>query len=234
MIREDRIHGCVDVQPLAVARGPYGGEHEAGVDSLTVAARSAAGDAACPFCGGPSRRVYSRYLRSLQDLPCSGRALRITVMVRRLSGTVASCSARIFAERRGAAIATPFACCTSRLDRLADHLGLALGGRPGARLAARLLLPVSRDTLLCTLRRRAARPHGTPTAIDIDDWAWKRGQRYGTVICDLQRHRIIDLLPDREPATLDAWLAAHPDIAIVARDRGGYSQAVTRVRPGVP
>ncbi len=176
-------------------------------DSLTVAARSAAGDAACPSCGGRSRRVHSRYLRSLQDLPCSGRVLRIRVMVRRFRCTMGSCPARIFAECLGAAIAAPFARRTTRLDRLVHHLGLALGGRPGAGLAARLLLPMSRDTLLRTLRRRAAGPRGTPTIIGIDDWAWKRGQRYGTVICDLQRRHIVDLLPDREPATLDAWLA---------------------------
>src|SRR3954471_11118537 len=203
-------------------------------DSITVAARSAAGDAACPSCGGRSRRVHSRYHRTLSVLPCSDRVLRISVMVRRFRCTMAPCPARIFAERLGVAIAAPFARRTSRLERLGHHLGLALGGRPGAGLAARLRLPFSRDTLLRTLRRRAVRPRGTPTVIGIDDWAWRRGQRYGTLICDLQRRQIIDLLPDREPATLDAWLAAHPEIAIVARDRGGgYGQAVTRVRPGV-
>ena len=135
------------------------------------------------------------------------------------------------AERLGDGIAAPFARRTARLERLAHHLALALGGRPGAGLAARLLLPMGRDTLLRTLRRRAGRLHGTPVVIGIDDWAWKRGQRYGTVICDLQRRRIVDLLPDREPATLEAWLAAHPEIAIVARDRGGgYGQA----GPGPP
>jgi transposase len=93
---------------------------------------------------------------------------------------------------------------------------------------------MSRDTLLRILRRRAGPPDGIPVVIGIDDWAWKRGQRYGTLICDLERRRIVDLLPDREPATLDAWLTAHPEIAIVARDRGGgYGRAVTRVRPEV-
>jgi transposase len=199
---------------------------------ITVAARSAAPEATCPSCGGRSRRVHSRYRRTLSDLPCSGRVMRISVMVRRFRCTVAPCPARIFAERLGDGIAAPFARRTARLDRLAHHLGLVLGGRPGAGLAARLPLPVSRDTLLRTVRRRAGRPRSTSTVIGIDDWAWKRGQRYGTAICDLQRHRIIDLLPDREPATLDAWLAAHPGIAIVARDRGGgYGQAVTRVCP---
>jgi transposase len=204
-----------------------------GAESITVAARSAASQGTCPSCGQGSRRVHSRYRRTLADLPCSGRALRIGVMVRRFRCTVAACPARIFAERLDLGIAAPYARRTSRLDGLTHHLGLALGGRPGAGLATRLLLPVSRDTLLRTLRRRAGRPEAAASVIGIDDWAWRRGQRYGTLICDLQRHRIVDLLPDREPATLDAWLAAHPGIAIVARDRGGgYRQAVARVHPG--
>ena len=203
-------------------------------DCLAVAARSAAPEAACPCCGGRSRRVHSRYRRTLSDLPCSGRVMRISVIVRRFRCTMATCPAEIFAERLGDGIAAPFARRTARLEQLAHHLALALGGRPGARLATRLLLPTSRDTLLRTWRRRADRPDGAPIVVGIDDWAWKRGQRYGTLICDLERHRIVDLLPDREPATLDAWLAARPEIAIVARDRGGgYGQAVARARPDV-
>jgi transposase len=186
----------------------------------------------CPPCGPRSRRVYSRYDRTLADLPCSGHALRIGVAIRRLRCARAGCPARIFAERLDPGIAARFARRTSRLDRLAHHLGLVLGGRPGAGLATRLLLPVSRDTLLRILRRRAGRPEAPASVIGIEDGAWKRGQRYGTPIGDLQRHRNFDILPDRELATLDAWPAARPEIAIVARDRGGgYRQAITRVRP---
>jgi len=202
-------------------------------DSIAITAGSRAGDAACPACGGRSRRVHSRYTRSLADVPCSGSVMHLSVLVRRFRCAVTGCTARIFAERLGEEVAIPFARRTVRLERLVHHLGLALGGRPGAALAARLMLPVRRDTLLRTLRRHAARPEPAPTAIGIDDWAWKRGQRYGTLVCDLERRRIIDLLPDREPATLDAWLVAHPTVAIVARDRGGYGQAVTRTRPEV-
>ena len=148
-------------------------EREAGC--FTVAARSTAPEATCPSCGGRSRQVHSRYRRTLADLPCSGRAMRISVTVRRFRCTMAACPARIFAERLSDGIAAPFARRTARLERLAHHLALALGGRPGAGLAARLLLPMGRDTLLRTLRRRAGRPDGMPVVIGIDDWAWKRG-----------------------------------------------------------
>ena len=112
------------------------------------------------------------------------------------------------------------------------HLGLALGGRPGQSFARRLLLPVSKDTLLRVVRRRAALPTEAPRVVGIDDWAFKRGQRYGTIICDLERRCIVSLLPDREAATVAAWLAARPSIELIARDRGaGYIQAATDGRP---
>lgn len=101
-------------------------------------------------------------------------------------------------------------------------------------LASRLLLPVSKDTLLRSIRRgiptqEAAPP---PRIIGIDDWAWKKGHRYGTIICDLERRQVIDLLPDREAATVEAWLSGHPGIQIVSRDRGGgHGQAVGRALP---
>ena len=112
------------------------------------------------------------------------------------------------------------------------HLGLALGGRPGQSFARRLLLPVSNDTLLRVVRRRAVQPPRRPRVVGIDDFAWKRGHRYGTIICDLERRRIIDILPDREAATATAWLADHPSITVIARDRGaGYKQAAAEGRP---
>ncbi len=68
--------------------------------------------------------------------------------------------------------------------------------------------------------------------IGIDDWAWKRGQRYGSIICDLERRRVVDLLPDREPGTVEAWLSHHPEITVISRDcGGGYGRAATRTAP---
>lgn len=122
---------------------------------------------------------------------------------------------------------------TSRLEPIVHHLGVALGGRSGADPARHLMLPVSKDTLLRVVRRRVL-PDGADTVnvLGIDDFAWKRGQRYGTLLCNLERRRIIDLLPDREAASVEAWLAAHPEITIISRDRGGgYGQAATKAAP---
>ena len=107
------------------------------------------------------------------------------------------------------------------LDLVVHHLGLALGGRPAASFARRLMLPVSNDTLLRLVRRCGCPPFAAPSVIGIDDWAWRRNQRYGTIICDLEWRQPITLLPDREPATAQAGLAGQPQITVVARDRGG-------------
>jgi transposase len=91
---------------------------------------------------------------------------------------------------------------------------------------------VSNDTLLRVVRRHAAGSATDPRVVGIDDWAWKPGHRYGTIICDLERRRVIDILPDREAATMAAWLAARPSIEVIARDRGaGYRQAAADGRP---
>ena len=129
--------------------------------------------------------------------------------------------------------ATPWARRTARLDEIVHHLGLALGGRPAASFAQRLQLPVSNDTLLRVVRRRGTPAFVPPQAVGIDDWAWKRNHRYGTLICDLERRRTIALLPDREPATAQAWLSGQPQIEVVTRDRGGaYALAAARALPG--
>ena len=94
------------------------------------------------------------------------------------------------------------------------------------------MLPVSRDTLLRVVRGHAPPDRLPVRVIGIDDWAWKRGQRYGSIICDLERRRIVDLLPDREPVTVEEWLSRHPEVRVISRDRGGgYGRAATRAAP---
>ena len=175
----------------------------------------------CPDCTAIAECIHSRYLRRLADLPLAGRQVRLVVVARRFRCDAAFCRRAIFTERFSADVLAPWARRTARLDCLVHHLGLALGGRPAASFARRLMLPVSNDTLLRVVRRRGRPPIPPPIVVGIDDWAWKRNQRYGTIICDLERRRPIRLLPDREPATAQAWLASQPQIAIVARDRGG-------------
>lgn len=198
----------------------------------TIAVISASAASCCPVCGTASHRTHSRYVRKIADLPLAGHWVRLLATVRRFWCDAVRCGRRIFAERFADGALAPWARRTARLDGLVHHLGLALGGRPAASLADRLMLPVSNDTLLRVVRRHGCPPVTPPTVIGIDDWAWRRNQRYGTIICDLERRRPIGLLPDREPATAQAWLTAQPQIEIVARDRGGaYARAACRALP---
>ncbi len=199
---------------------------------ITIQADPREASAWCPVCQRRSHRVHSRYDRRLADLPWQGRAVAIAVTVRRFRCDNARCERKIFVEQLSK-VMTAYSRRSRRLAEIQRHIGMALGGAAGGRLAHRLALPVSGDTLLRLVRRGASvQPPSAPTIIGIDDFAWKRGQRYGTVICDLERRCIIDLLPDRHPATVEAWLARHPGINVVARDRGaGYGHAVARARP---
>jgi transposase len=104
---------------------------------------------------------------------------------------------------------------TGRMEHIIHHLGLALGGRPAASFAQRLMLPVSNDTLLRVVRRRAQVPHEPVSIVGIDDFAWRRNHLYGTIVVDLERRRPVTLLPDRDTATSRAGLADHPSITVV-------------------
>ena len=107
------------------------------------------------------------------------------------------------------------------------------GGEAGARLSRRLAMPVSGDTVLRLVRRRPLPPCPSPRVVGIDDWAWLRGRRYGTIVCDLERRRVVDLLPGRSAAPVREWLAAHPGVAVVSRDRAGpYAEAARTGAPG--
>lgn len=94
-------------------------------------------------------------------------------------------------------------------------------------------MPVSGDTILRLIRAAHLEPIVPPRIVGIDDWAWRRGTRYGTVICDLERNRVIDLLPDRDANSVASWLKRHPGIEIVARDRAGvYADGARKGAPG--
>ncbi len=187
--------------------------------------------ARCTSCDTASKRVHSRYTRTLRDLAIAGQPLVLRVQVRRLRCENSHCSQRIFSESIGH-VAARFQRVTARALAAERNIALALGGEAGSRLAFCLGLPVSGDSLLRRLANMPSPTASAPRVIGVDDWAIRRGQTYGTLICDLERKCPIAMLPNRSAETLTEWLKAHPEIEIISRDRAGeYAKAASDGAP---
>lgn len=200
-------------------------------DAISIFVRTAATYASCPLCGSDARRIHSRYLRRLADLPCFGLPVCLEVTVRRFFCPRSDCPRRIFAERLPGFV-QPHARTTERLCHAQSDIGFALGGEPGSRLSALLAMATSPDTLLRRVKHVTDEPT-QPRFVGIDDWAWLKGRRYGTIVVDLERSRVVDLLPDRDAETVKTWLNDHPGVELVSRDRwSAYAQATVDAAPG--
>ncbi|MGE5334730.1 MAG: ISL3 family transposase [Nitrososphaerota archaeon] len=204
---------------------------------ITVVLRACVGSRPCPVCGTRSERMHSRYVRQVADLPWLEIAVCLQLQVRRFFCDQPECPRTIFTERLPGVVA-PYARRTVRLARLIELVGFLLGGNAGSRLLRHLAnggLPGSRDTVLRAVRRA---PLPAPEALQalrvlsVDDFAFRRGATYGTILVDLERHRVVDLLSERSDVAFARWLRGRAEVRQISRDRGGdYAAGATLGAP---
>ena len=192
--------------------------------------------AMCPLCQRISTARHSDYTRRLGDLPWQGLSVRIWLSVHRYRCRNRACTRKIFCQRVPG-VARVYARRTDRLMEIVGIIGYVAGGLPGSRLLERLSIHTSDDTVLRIVRKNGpASPDQQDQPpiryLGVDDWAWRKYQSYGTILVDLERHCVTDLLPDRSTESLTIWLQKHPTVEVVARDRGGvYADGASQGAP---
>src|SRR5713101_1939210 len=200
-------------------------------EEITLTLRTISPTASCPSCGTQSSQIQSRYTRTLHDLPSGRRPIRLIMHVRRFFCKKSTCAQKIFTERLPE-LCRPHAQRTIRLQEALCQLGLRVGGQAGADVGSELGISGSRDTILRLVRQSPPSAQSEPHVIGLDDWAWKRRLRYGTLICDLELGLPIDLLADRSVETVSAWLKKYPSIDTISRD--GSSEYASAIKKGAP
>jgi transposase len=212
----------LDLQSLSIETG-----------RVSICVSSGMKRSVCPLCGRASSRVHSRYARTVSDLPWHGISVELEVLAKRFFCDEASCERKIFCERLHEVAVR--ARKTVRLEEALFAIALELGGRAGARLALELGIVAARDTLLRRIKGAPLPEVGKVRILGVDDFAFKKGSTYGTILVNLEDHKVVDLLPERSQESLVAWFGSHPGagVEVASRDRSNiYREGLAKGAPG--
>ncbi|MFH8586495.1 ISL3 family transposase [Streptomyces celluloflavus] len=198
---------------------------------LVVEAVSTGRPGRCPDCRKQASRVHSTYQRTLDERPLGLRRVVVRLRVRRYFCDRKRCSRKTFAEQVPG-LSERHRRSSTGLTEWLRSIAVELSGRPAARLCRRLRLAAGRTRLLRLLTAPAV-PDRAPRVLGVDEFAFRKGCTYGTVLVDVEAGRVVDVLPDRTAETFAAWLRDHPGAEIICRDRAtAYTKADKEAAPG--
>lgn len=199
-------------------------------NELSIYASSKTKGSRCPACGMLNYSVHDRYDRTVRDLPVFQNSTTIQLRTRKFKCKNPKCDRKVFSEQISHVVR--YSRRTVRVSKLLDRLSIELTGKQGSMLASLLFLRVSASTLTRIAIKQPLPEIKQPRVLGVDDWAFRKGVSYGTILTDMETSRPIDLLSSREKEDLKKWLVKYSHVKIVTRDRASsYSSAINEVCP---